>query len=120
MASSWPERIGWIASTYEEGNLRGLGRQIGVTGQAVSAWTRGEARPASEALSALARTYPQLNCRWLLTGEGRPLRDGLARGADGLAGRGDGLAERANGLDGRADGSAGRGDGLAGRTDGSS
>lgn len=79
MRPTWPDRIEWIASTFEEGNLRALGRRIGVTGQAVSAWTRGEARPASEALSALARTYPELNCRWLLTGKGEPLADGLAR-----------------------------------------
>lgn len=82
MESTWPDRIGWIATTFEDGNLRALGRRIGVTGQAVSAWTRGEARPAGEALSAMARTYPELNCRWLLTGAGEPLRDGA--GADGL------------------------------------
>ncbi|HKK28640.1 MAG TPA: helix-turn-helix transcriptional regulator [Gemmatimonadota bacterium] len=78
MPPNWPDRIEWIASTFEDGNLRALGRRIGVTGQAVSAWTRGEARPAGEALSALARTYPGLNCRWLLTGRGEPLIDGLA------------------------------------------
>lgn len=79
MPSTWPDRIEWIASNFEDGNLRALGRRIGVTGQAVSAWTRGEARPASEALSALARTYPDLDCRWLLTGRGEPLVDGRAR-----------------------------------------
>ena len=74
MAANWPERIRWIAETFEDDNLRALGRRIGVTGQAVSAWTRGETRPSSEALSALAWQYPKLNCRWLLTGEGSPIR----------------------------------------------
>lgn len=95
MNSSWPDRIGWIAARFEHDNLRALGRRIGVTGQAVSAWTRGEARPASEALAALALTYPEINCRWLLTGRGEPLRDGAA-------GRVDGPSSRMNGA--RADG----------------
>lgn len=69
----WPERILWIARTFEDGNLRALGRTLGVSGQAVSAWTRGETRPSSEALAAMARSYPQLDCRWLLTGDGHPV-----------------------------------------------
>ncbi|HKK09131.1 MAG TPA: helix-turn-helix transcriptional regulator [Gemmatimonadota bacterium] len=88
MPSTWQDRIQWIATTFEEGNLRALGRRIGVTGQAVSAWTRGEARPAGEALSALARTYPKLDCRWLLTGRGEPLVDGVMRNGRHLDGAG--------------------------------
>lgn len=76
MTGSWPHRIRWIASHFEGGSLRALGLRIGVTRQAVSAWTRGEARPASQALSALAEAYPRLDCRWLLTGKGDPLSDG--------------------------------------------
>lgn len=75
MTLTWPERISWIAGHFEDGNLRSLGRRIGVTGQAVSAWTRAEASPSSAALSALAVEYPTLNCYWLLTGEGDPLAE---------------------------------------------
>lgn len=71
--TDWPQRIRWIAGRFEDGNLRALGRRIGVTGQAVSAWTRGEATPSGEALATLARRYPRLSCSWLLTGEGNPL-----------------------------------------------
>lgn len=72
----WPDRIRWIARRFEDGNLRALGRRIGVTGQAVSAWTRGEAKPSGEALATLARSYPDLSCCWLLTGEGNPIKNG--------------------------------------------
>lgn len=75
MRQTWPQRISWIAEHFEDGNLRALGRRIGVTGQAVSAWTRNEARPSSNALTALALQYPELNCFWLLTGEGEPLAE---------------------------------------------
>lgn len=78
--TGWPQRIRWIARRFEDGNLRALGRRIGVTGQAVSAWTRGEAKPSGEALATLARRYPDLSCCWLLTGEGAPLED--AAGSD--------------------------------------
>lgn len=74
--TDWPDRIRWIAHRFEDGNLRALGRRIGVTGQAVSAWTRGEAKPSGEALATLARSYPDLSCWWLLTGEGEPLENG--------------------------------------------
>lgn len=78
--TDWPDRIRWIARRFEEGNLRALGRRIGVTGQAVSAWTRGEAKPSGEALATLARSYPDLSCFWLLTGEGEPLENDDAPG----------------------------------------
>lgn len=80
--NDWPRRIEWIARHFEDGNLRALGRRIGVTGQAVSAWTRGEAKPSGEALATLARRYPTLSCCWLLTGEGRPLEEPAGRGVD--------------------------------------
>ena len=80
--ASWPERIRWIARTFEDENLRALGRSIGVTGQAVSAWARGETRPSSQALAALAREYPELDCRWLLTGVGHPIDGNRGRTYD--------------------------------------
>lgn len=72
MSLSWKERIRWIAERFEGGSLRALGRRIGVTGQAVSAWARGDTRPSCDALAAIATAYPELSARWLLTGEGAP------------------------------------------------
>lgn len=68
----WSERIRWVAERYEDGSCRALGREIGLSGQAVSAWVRDDAVPSGEALAAIALAYPELRPRWLLTGQGRP------------------------------------------------
>ena len=51
-----------------------MGRKIDLSGQAVSAWARGDTRPSGAGLAALMDAYPELNARWLLTGEGPPRR----------------------------------------------
>lgn len=68
----WAERIQWVADRYEDGSRRALGRQIGLSGQAVSAWVRGDSVPSGHALEAIVASYPELRPRWLLTGRGRP------------------------------------------------
>lgn len=68
----WAERIQWLADRYEGGSRRALGRKIGLSGQAVSAWVRGESVPSGNALEAIVAAYPELRPRWLLTGRGRP------------------------------------------------
>lgn len=70
----WPERIRWILSEYEDGSRRAMGRKIDLSGQAVSAWARGDTRPSGAGLAALMDAYPEINARWLLTGEGPPRR----------------------------------------------
>lgn len=70
----WSERIRWILDEYEGGSRRALGRKIDLSGQAVSAWARGDTRPSGPGLAALLEAYPELNARWLLTGEGPPRR----------------------------------------------
>lgn len=82
----WGERIRWISERYEDGSRRALGRTVGVSGQAVSAWVRGETVPSGQALAAIATAYPEVRPRWLLTGQGRP----TLPGGNGRPHRGDG------------------------------
>lgn len=77
----WAERVEWILEHYEDGSRRAMGRKVGLSGQAVSAWARGETRPSGEGLAAIIRSYPELRARWLLTGRGAPTV--TAAGADG-------------------------------------
>jgi len=70
--AAWDERIQWILDQYEDGSRRAMGRKVGLSGQAISAWARGETKPSGEGLAAIIRTYPELRARWLLTGHGSP------------------------------------------------
>lgn len=70
--TNWQERVLWILSEYEDGNRGAMARTLGLTRQAVSAWTRGASIPSAEALASMLRAYPELDPRWLLTGEGGP------------------------------------------------
>lgn len=70
--AAWEERIQWILERYEDGSRRAMGRKVGLSGQAISAWARGETKPSGEGLAAIIRTYPELRARWLLTGNGAP------------------------------------------------
>lgn len=71
-SDSWQERVLWILNEYEDGNRGAMARTLGLTRQAVSAWTRGASIPSAEALASMLRAYPDLNPRWLLTGESEP------------------------------------------------
>jgi hypothetical protein len=71
-AMSWQDRVLWILAEYEDGNRGAMARTLGLTRQAVSAWTRGTSIPSAEALASMLRAYPDLNPRWLLTGESEP------------------------------------------------
>lgn len=70
--AAWEERIQWILERYEDGSRRAMGRKVGLSGQAISAWARGETKPSGEGLAAIIRTYPEIRARWLLTGNGAP------------------------------------------------
>lgn len=105
----WSERIRWILEEYEGGSRRALGRKIDLSGQAVSAWARGDTRPSGPGLAALLEAYPELNARWLLTGEGPPRRsqrpaawEQSLADAEFRSGRGDGGEGGADGDDGPA------------------
>lgn len=79
-ATAWEERIRWILERYEDGSRRAMGREVGLSGQAISAWARGETKPSGEGLAAIIQTYPDIRARWLLTGKGAPRI--AARGSD--------------------------------------
>lgn len=68
----WAERIQWVVDRYADGNRREFGRRIGLSGQAISAWIRGETRPSLEGLAAIVDSCPDVRPRWLLTGRGAP------------------------------------------------
>lgn len=72
----WQERVLWILSEYEDGNRGAMARTLGLTRQAVSAWTRGASIPSAEALASMLRSYPDLDPHWLLTGETGPRATG--------------------------------------------
>lgn len=80
--ADWDERIRWILEEYEGGSRRAMGRKVGLSGQAISAWARGETRPSGEGLAAIIDTYPDVRARWLLTGQGSP-RIAVASGESG-------------------------------------
>lgn len=76
---TWAERIGWIAKRFADDSMRALGREVGVTGQAISKWARGESEPGGAALASIIERYPRINPQWLLTGLGpreRPTGEG--------------------------------------------
>lgn len=75
-AAGWRERVLWILSEYEDGNRGAMARTLGLTRQAVSAWTRGASIPSAEALASMLHAYPDLNPRWLLTGQTEPRSEG--------------------------------------------
>ena len=68
--ADWQDRVLWILAEYEDGNRGAMARTLGLTRQAVSAWTRGASIPSAEALASMLKAYPDLDPHWLLTGEG--------------------------------------------------
>ena len=67
-----PERINYIIEHFEDGNAADFARKIGKSAPSVSKLRRGQYSFMSYA-DEIARAYPSLNCRWLLTGIGDPL-----------------------------------------------
>lgn len=63
------ERIEYLIA--KEGSAAAFARKIGTTETSVSKLRRGVFHIDSFAVRA-AHSYPTLNCRWLLTGEGQP------------------------------------------------
>lgn len=98
--AAWEERIQWILRQYEDGSRRAMGRKVGLSGQAISAWARGETKPSGEGLAAIIRTYPEIRARWLLTGHGAPrisAADPARLVGAGTSGDGEGRSGDGNG-----------------------
>lgn len=73
------ERIKILMKHYDLSQA-GLAAAIGTTKQAVFNVAAGKNQPGYVFLSAIAHRFPELNCRWLLTGEGS-LAEGLLQRA---------------------------------------
>lgn len=108
--AAWEERIQWLLDEYEDGSRRAMGRKVGLSGQAISAWARGETKPSGEGLAAIIETYPEIRARWLLTGQGAPRTaatdPAVLAEAGGRRGDGDGEASGSRGSDRELEGSA--------------
>ena len=65
------ERIQFIIDSYEDGNAASFAKRIGTSPSSVSKLRKGVFNIGAFA-EKIARAYPNLNCRWLLTGEGQP------------------------------------------------
>jgi transcriptional regulator with XRE-family HTH domain len=52
-----------------------VGDMVGLTKQGVSSFTRGKTNPPLDVLEKILLKYPELNARWLLTGEGHMLEE---------------------------------------------
>jgi len=65
------ERINYIIEHFEGGNAADFARKIGKSAPAVSKLRKGQYRFLSY-VDVIAKAYPTINCRWLLTGYGEP------------------------------------------------
>ena len=74
------ERIQYIIDSYEDGNAASFAKRIGTSPSSVSKLRKGLFGIGAFA-EKIARAYPRLNCRWLLTGEGTPLSEELSKDA---------------------------------------
>ena len=52
-----------------------VGDIVGLTKQGVSSFTRGKTNPPLDVLGKILLKYPELNARWLLTGQGHMLEE---------------------------------------------
>ncbi|MFH0762248.1 MAG: helix-turn-helix transcriptional regulator [Bacteroidota bacterium] len=52
-----------------------VGDMVGLTKQGVSSFMRGKTNPPLDVLGKILLKYPELNARWLLTGEGHMLEE---------------------------------------------
>lgn len=102
--TGWERRVQWILDEYEDGSRRAMGRKVGLSGQAISAWARGETKPSGEGLAGVIRSYPDVRARWLLTGQGPPRVDDAGRLREG--GDGELRARRRSPPPGSADGAS--------------
>lgn len=66
-----PDRIQLIIDRFEGGQKTRFAQRIGTSKSSVTKLTDGSFRIASFA-ERIVRAYPEINARWLLTGEGDP------------------------------------------------
>lgn len=67
------KRIGKLPHLLDIKNINQLAESVKITPQSLGNIANGKTKPSFNLLESLCLTYPDLNARWLLTGEGEPL-----------------------------------------------
>lgn len=68
------QRVLLVLDECAGGNRGQMARDLGLTRQAVSAWTRGASTPSLQAAAKLCEVYP-VRPAWMLAGKGEPFRE---------------------------------------------
>ena len=68
------ERISYLVDTLEGGNAKRFSEKTGICPQSVSALRHGK-YGIGRFVQRIADAYPDVNVRWLQTGEGEPMRN---------------------------------------------
>ena len=71
---TFPERLKFLINQKKLSNAE-LAEKIGIQKSTVSHLLSGRNKPGFDFLNNLAKAYPDINLRWLITGEGEPLAD---------------------------------------------
>ena len=72
------ERISYLVDTLEGGNAKRFSEKTGICPQSVSALRHGK-YGIGRFVQRIADAYPDVNVRWLQTGEGEPTKDKAER-----------------------------------------
>jgi hypothetical protein len=78
----WTQRLIELWKRVWEGNKSKMGVSLGVSNQVIMRILAGQQLPTGKVLEAIA-AHPEINMRWLLTGEGEPLIEPGARSGAG-------------------------------------
>lgn len=70
---AFTKRFNNLLSLLNKRSMSEIARETGFTATSINNIARGQTKPRFEVLQSLAINYPQLNIRWLLTGENEPL-----------------------------------------------
>ena len=68
------ERISYLVDTLEGGNAKRFSEKTGICPQSVSSLRHGK-YGIGRFVQRIANAYPDVNVRWLQTGEGEPMRN---------------------------------------------
>lgn len=64
-----------ILVEYSHLSIRAFANKCGLKQQTLDRYVKGKAEPMSSYLIAIAKTFPEISCEWLLLGEGMMLKE---------------------------------------------
>lgn len=73
------ERISFLVDTLEGGNARRFSEKTGIRTQSISCLRHGKYQ-MGRFVQRITEAYPDVNVKWLQTGEGEPLLSGPEKG----------------------------------------